>query len=54
MLAPTPLLYYLAEDDNWVPKHVGVCICVTCILSRRTFVGKYVYFKTCAIRVTEN
>ena len=37
-LARIPLLQELTEDDTWVPKHVGVVLCVMCIVSRSAFV----------------
>ena len=32
----------LPEDGIWVPKHVGVFICVIYIVSWSAFVGKYI------------
>jgi len=30
------------EDGSWVPKHIGVLICVVYILSQNVFVRKHV------------
>lgn len=40
-LVHTSLLLYLPEDGTWVPKCVGVFICVMYIVPWNAFVGKY-------------
>jgi len=41
----TTLSLYIPEDGAWVPKHVGVFICVMYTVSQSAFVGKYIDFR---------